>query len=350
MSEKIRLLDLNEQELKDYVKNVLQQPAFRADQIAKWLIAGADIDEMTNLSLALREKIHETAVLGGARIVKTLTSQKDDTRKFLFEMEDGQIVEGVLMSYHHGHTLCLSTQVGCRMGCAFCASTLEGLVRNLTEGEMLGQIIAVNKALGGGRQVDNLVLMGSGEPLDNFNNVVRMLRRLNDPEGLGISLRNVSLSTCGLVDQMDRFSREGLPVTLCLSLHAPNDEIRRQIMPVARAYGIKDAVAALKRYTDRTGRRAIVEYSLIRNVNDSAQCAEELAQLLRGMRVHVNVIALNPVKERSLEAPKPAQVNTFLKTLERCHISATRRRTMGEDIEGACGQLRRKNKEMFEKQ
>ena len=336
------LIDMSGEELREFVTGELGQSAFRAEQIAEWLGRGAEIAEMTNLSRDLREKLSQSCIVGGAKIVKTLTSQHDDTKKFLFELRDGELIEGVLMGYRHGHTLCMSTQVGCRMGCKFCASTLDGLVRNLTAGEMLSQIIAVNHALGGGRHVDNLVLMGSGEPLDNYDEVVSMLRRLNDKHGPGIGLRGVSLSTCGLVERMDRFSKEGLPVTMCLSLHAPNDELRRQIMPVANAYHVKDAIAALGRYIDATGRRGIIEYSLIRDFNDSRKCADELAALLRGMRVHVNVIALNPVKERGLAAPDAKRVAAFLDELEKKHVSATKRRLMGEDIEGACGQLRHK--------
>ena len=344
--EKVALLDLSREQLRAFVTQQLGQSAFRADQIARWLKAGVPIAQMRNLPLSLREALESRCIVGGAEIVRTLRSQHDDTQKFLFSLRDGEMVEGVLMGYRYGHTLCMSTQVGCRMGCAFCASTLEGLVRNLTDGEMLGQVIAVNASLGGGRQVDHIVLMGSGEPFDNYDNVVSMLRRLNAPDGPGIGLRNVSVSTCGLVPAIDRFCGEGLPVTLCLSLHAPNDRIRKSIMPIANAYGIDETIAAFARYIDKTGRRGIIEYSLIAGRNDSPACARELAARLRGLRVHVNVIALNPVRERNLNAPEPARVRAFLQELEACHISATKRRLMGEDIEGACGQLRRKTQKM----
>ncbi|MBP3372861.1 MAG: 23S rRNA (adenine(2503)-C(2))-methyltransferase RlmN [Clostridia bacterium] len=343
--EKVALMDFSYEELCAFVVEELGESKFRADQIGQWLYRGAEIEEMKNLSKDLRAKLSDRCIVGGVKIVKTLKSQHDDTQKFLFELRDGELIEGVLMGYHHGHTLCMSTQVGCRMGCAFCASTLDGLVRNLTAGEMLSQIVAVNKELGGGRHVDNIVLMGSGEPFDNYDQVVSMLRRLNEKNSVGIGLRNVSLSTCGLIPGIDRFKKEGLPVTLCLSLHAPNDQIRNKIMPVSCAYNIKDTIAAFARYIDETGRRGIIEYSLISGVNDSVECAAELSRLLRGLRVHVNVIALNPVKERDLNAPTAARVQAFLKELENRHISATRRRLMGEDIEGACGQLRHKTKQ-----
>jgi 23S rRNA (adenine2503-C2)-methyltransferase len=231
------------------------------------------------------------------------------------------------------------------MGCAVCASTLEGKVRNLTPGEILGQVVCANRHIQAAdpqRRVHNIVLMGSGEPLDNYDNVVKFLRLVNDPKGLNISLRNISLSTCGLVRRMYDFAGEGLPVTLSLSLHAPNDEIRRQIMPVANAYGYEEVLTACKYYIEQTGRRVIFEYALIKNLNSDVRHAEELARRLRGMRCHVNLIPLNDVKERKLEAPDRRTVDAFLKRLELKHISATVRREMGADIEGACGQLRRK--------
>ena len=231
------------------------------------------------------------------------------------------------------------------MGCAFCASTTAGLVRNLAAGEMLGQVIAVNAARGGGRQIVNLVLMGSGEPLDNYDNVVKFLRLVTSSDGLGISPRNISVSTCGLPEGMDRLAGEGLPLTLCLSLHAPDDEGRRALIPAARAYSVKQVVDALRRYVDATGRRAIVEYALIDGVNDSPAHAQRLAALLRGLRCHVNLIPLNAVDEAPLKGSKPQAVERFLQELTRLNVSVTKRRTLGEDIEGACGQLRRRHLE-----
>ena len=320
-------------------------PAFRGRQIFQWIHRGVDFDGMSNLPAALREKLKDEAVAQPVSVRTTRVSALDGTVKFLFALPDGNCVEGVLMRYHHGDTLCVSTQVGCRMGCAFCASTLEGKVRNLTPGEILGQVVTANRhiqASDPGRRVHNIVLMGSGEPLDNYDNVVKFLRLVNDPKGLNISLRNISLSTCGLVRRMYDFAKEGLPVTLSLSLHAPNDEIRRQIMPVANAYSYEEVLTACKYYIEQTGRRVIFEYALIKNLNSDVRHAEELARRLRGMRCHVNLIPLNDVKERKLEAPDRRTVDAFLKRLELKHISATVRREMGADIEGACGQLRRK--------
>jgi 23S rRNA (adenine2503-C2)-methyltransferase len=268
-------------------------------------------------------------------------SPLDGTRKFLFAMKDGQCVEGVLMRYHYGTTLCISTQVGCKMGCRFCASTLDGCVRSLTAAEMLGQVQCANRALDGER-VHNIVLMGSGEPMDNYDNVVRFLRLVSHPDGLNVGLRHISVSTCGLVPKMRAFADEGLPVTLSLSLHAPNDMIRRQLMPIAQRYTISETLDACRYYIEKTGRRVVFEYALIDGVNASAACAQELSDILRGMQCHVNLIPLNTVKERNLYGVTEEQVKAFLAVLEKRHISATRRREMGDDIEGACGQLRKK--------
>ncbi|MBR3274275.1 MAG: 23S rRNA (adenine(2503)-C(2))-methyltransferase RlmN [Clostridia bacterium] len=343
--DRIQLLGLTSEELERFVVGDLKQSRFRAGQIAGWLVRGAEIGEMTNLSAALRAQLNEIAVANPVRIMDSFKSKLDETEKFLYALEDGNLIEGVLMRYHHGDTLCVSTQVGCRMGCAFCASTLEGKVRNLTSGEILGQVVAANRHIRAAdpeRRVHNIVLMGSGEPLDNYDNVVKFLRLVNDPKGLNISLRNISLSTCGLVRRMYDFAKEGLPVTLSLSLHAPNDEIRRRIMPVANAYSYEEVLTACKYYIEQTGRRVIFEYALIKDLNSDVRHAEELARRLRGMRCHVNLIPLNDVKERKLEAPDRRTVEAFQKRLELKHISATVRREMGTDIEGACGQLRRK--------
>ena len=343
--DKLQLLGLTGDELERFVVEELGESRFRAGQIAGWLARGTDIKGMTNLSAALRARLSEIAVANPVRILESYRSKIDETEKFLYALPDGNLIEGVLMRYHHGDTLCVSTQVGCRMGCAFCASTLEGRVRNLTAGEILGQVAAANRhiqARDAERRVHNIVLMGSGEPLDNYDNVVKFLRLVNDEKGLNISLRNISLSTCGLVRRMYDFAAEGLPVTLSVSLHAPNDEIRQKIMPVAHAYPYGEVLAACKHYVEQTGRRVIFEYALIKDLNSDVRCAEELARRLRGLRCHVNLIPLNDVKERHLEAPSRQTVEAFLKRLELKHISATVRREMGADIEGACGQLRRK--------
>lgn len=330
--------------LPDELKTELEQmgeKAFRAKQVFSWLHKGAAFDEMSNLSLALREKLKSTGVDQPVTIQSIHQSQIDGTKKFLFSLRDGNCVEGVLMRYHYGCTLCVSTQVGCRMGCLFCASTLDGCVRNLTAAEILGQVMCANSTLDGER-VHNIVLMGSGEPFDNYDQVIRFLKLVSHPDGLNISLRHISLSTCGLIDKIRSFADENLPVTLSLSLHAPNDEIRKKIMPIARRYNIHETISACKYYLEKTGRRVVFEYALIDGVNADEKQAHELADLLRGMQCHVNLIPLNTVKERNLNGVSNKQVQAFLEVLEKRHISATRRREMGDDIEGACGQLRKK--------
>ena len=339
---KPELVLASEEELVSFVKSV-EEPAYRAKQIHEWVVLKkvGDPDKMTNLSVSLREKLKEHGVDQPVTIRETRVSGLDGTKKYLFALPDGNCIEGVLMRYHYGATLCISTQVGCRMGCRFCASTLDGCVRNLTAAEMLGQVQCANRALGEER-VHNIVLMGSGEPLDNYDQVVRFLRLVSHPEGLNIGLRHISLSTCGLVPEMRRFAEEGLPVTLSLSLHAPNDVIRRQIMPIAHRYTMEDTLAACRNYIEKTGRRVVFEYALIDGVNADEACANELAGKLRGMQCHVNLIPLNTVKERNLYGVSERQVQAFLAVLEKRRISATRRREMGDDIEGACGQLRKK--------
>jgi len=345
MQDKIQLLSMNGAELLRFVTEDVGESKFRAKQIREWLNRGADISEMTNLSGALRAKLAEMAVANPVRIRESYKSKLDGTEKFLYELPDGNLIEGVIMRYHYGDTLCVSTQVGCRMGCAFCASTLEGRVRNLTAGEILGQVVAANRHIkksDAERRVHNIVLMGSGEPFDNYDNVVKFLRLVNDDEGLNISIRNISLSTCGLVNRIYDFAKEGLPVTLSLSLHAPNNSIRQKIMPVANAYEYEKVLEACRHYSEVTGRRVVFEYALIKNMNCDVKHAEELARRLKGIRCHVNLIPLNDVKESELLAPSKQEVQAFLKRLELKNVSATVRREMGADIDGACGQLRRK--------
>ena len=326
-------------------------PAFRGRQIFTWIHKGADFDGMTNLPKALREQLAGMAMAQPVRILQERRSRLDETVKFLFGLADGNCVEGVLMSYHHGHTLCISTQVGCRMGCTFCASTLDGCVRSLTPGEMLGEVLCANRYMQEHAapddapedlRVHNIVLMGSGEPLDNYDNVMKFLRLLREEEGVNIGLRNVSLSTCGLVPKMYQLAEENLPVTLSVSLHAPNDEIRRQTMPVARTYAMEDILRACRNYIDKTGRRVVFEYTLVGGLNCEEKHALELASRLRGLQCHVNLIPLNTVEERDLKSVNEATVRRFMDVLEKQHISVSRRREMGDDIEGACGQLRRK--------
>lgn len=344
---KEQLLSMTPEELGVFLKE-LGQPAFRAKQLFAWLHRGASFEEMTNLPQALRERLSAKCLGNPVAVLETIRSKIDGTIKLLYRLPDGHIIEGVLMRYKYGNTLCLSTQVGCRMGCAFCASTLDGCARNLTPGEMLGQIVCANGVLrrdageGEAPRVGNIVLMGSGEPLDNYDNVVRFLRILRMEGGLCIGMRSVSLSTCGLVPQMRKFAGEDLPVTLSLSLHAPDDEIRRRLMPVARAYSMDEVLQACRNYIDKTGRRVIFEYALIHGVNASPEQAALLASRIRGMQCHVNLIPLNSVPERGLTGVTEREVDAFKRALEQRGISVTRRREMGDDIEGACGQLRRR--------
>ena len=318
-------------------------PAFRGKQIFRWIHQGADFDGMTNLSKDLREELSRKAVAQPVKIGMTRQSELDGTVKFLYELKDGNCVEGVLMRYKYGVSLCISTQVGCRMGCRFCASTLEGRVRDLTAGEMLGEILSANRYLAPEcEKISHVVLMGSGEPLDNYDNVIRFLRLLREEEGIRLSLRNVSLSTCGIVPKMYALADENLPVTLCVSLHAPNDEIRRVTMPIANTWSIDEILKACRYYIQKTGRRVIFEYALSDGINAGEDQAKELADRLRGMQCHVNLIPLNVVEERDMKGVTEDNVRRFLKVLQERNISATRRREMGDEIEGACGQLRRK--------
>ncbi len=339
------LLDFNRQQLEAYAKEK-GQPAFRGKQLFTWLHQGAAFENMSNLPLGFREQLTKEALDQPVQIAEVFSSQKDDTVKFLYALHDGNCIEGVLMSYHHGYSLCVSTQVGCNMGCTFCASTLNGCVRNLSAGEILGQVIAANNYLKGEHKVSNVVLMGSGEPLDNYDDVVTFLRLLKEKEGINLSLRNISLSTCGLVPQIRTLADEGLPVTLCISLHAPNDEIRQKSMPIARRYSMEEILDACRYYLEKTGRRIIFEYALIHNLNSAPAHAKELAGKLRGLQCHVNLIPLNEVEERALQTVSKPVAQAFLKILADNHISATLRRTMGEDIGGACGQLRRSRLEL----
>ena len=301
------LLDLMPDELALYLAE-LGQPAYRAKQLFAWLHKGVPFGEMKNLPLPLRQSLEEACVCMPMELRASFPSQKDDTVKFLYALSDGNLVEGVLMHYHYGHSLCISTQVGCKMGCAFCASTLDGCVRSLSAGEMLAEVLLANQFLGDRGRVGHVVLMGSGEPMDNYDACIRFLRLLNHPEGLNISLRNVSLSTCGLREGILRLAEEGLPVTLSLSLHAPNDRIRKTIMPVANACPLPDLMAAVREYVRRTGRRVVFEYALIDGVNSEASHAVELAALLRGLQCHVNLIPLNHVDERDLRPAPPKKV------------------------------------------
>ena len=318
---------------------------FIAKQVFEWLIRGVrSFDGMTNLSKPLREKLKNTYDLYQPRVLSKQVSKLDGTIKYLWELHDGNCVETVLMRYHYGNTVCISTEVGCRMGCAFCASTLGGLVRRLEPFEMLDQVLFTQ--VDSGLPVSHIVLMGIGEPLDNFENVMRFLELVNSPEGMNISMRHISLSTCGLVPKIDELAKRKLQLTLSVSLHAPNDEVRNKIMPVNRAYPSEELLAACRRYYAQTSRRISFEYAMIDGVNDSEEDARELLRRLKGLPAHFNLIPLNHVEESPLKPSSRAAVAKFQKLLEDGGVPATVRRTLGGDIDASCGQLRRKyNKE-----
>ena len=327
-------------ELKDACQQMGEKP-FRAKQLYDWLhhrLAGS-YDEMTNLSLAFREKLKEQYPLTCLEKVQVQESKIDGTRKYLFRLSDGNVIESVWMKYHHGNSVCISSQVGCRMGCRFCASTIGGLVRCLTPAEMLDQIYRIWEDTG--ERVSNLVVMGTGEPMDNYDNLVRFVRLLSSQEGLNISQRNITVSTCGIVPNMYKLADEGLQITLALSLHAPNDEKRRELMPIANKYSIEQIMEACRYYLRQTGRRISFEYSLVKGVNDTQECAEQLSGLLHGMNCHVNLIPVNPIKERDYRQSEKQAIAAFKNKLERNGINVTIRREMGRDIDGACGQLRK---------
>jgi 23S rRNA (adenine2503-C2)-methyltransferase len=319
----------------------LGQPAFRAKQVFSWLHKGVrSYEEMTNLPKALRDTLAERYPICAPTAVRKQESQKDGTIKYLWQLSDGNCVETVLMRYHYGNTVCISTEVGCRMGCAFCASTLGGLVRKLEPFEMLDQVLFTQ--LDSGLPVSHIVLMGIGEPLDNLDNVLRFLELVNSPEGMNISMRHISLSTCGLVPKIDELASHKLQISLAISLHGPNDEIRNRIMPVNKAYPIEELLAACRRYYDATSRRIHFEYAMIDGLNDSVECAKELLRRLKGLPAHVNMIPLNHVEESPMKPSSRAAVQRFQQTLEDGGVTATVRRTLGSDIDASCGQLRRK--------
>lgn len=319
----------------------LGEKSFRSVQIYEWIHKKCvrSFDEMTNIPSALRAKLKEECVLTSLEEKAVLKSDIDGTEKFLFGLSDGNVIESVLMRYEHGLSVCISSQVGCRMGCSFCASTIGGRIRDLTAGEMLDQIYYIQRYEG--QRVSNVVVMGTGEPFDNFDNFVRFYEMISDKRGLDISGRNITVSTCGLVERIYELADKSYTLTLAISLHAPNDELRRTIMPIANKYSIEEVMKACDYYFEKTGRRITFEYSLIKDVNDTEACAVQLGELLKGRNCHVNLIPVNPVKERSFKKSDAGSLAKFKKLLEKYRINVTIRRGMGSDIDAACGQLRR---------
>lgn len=331
----------NYDELKEEML-AIGEKAFRSKQIYEWLHVklADDFDEMTNLSKGLREKLKENYEIRKVKMIDHQISKVDPTEKFLFELEDGNMVESVLMKYKHGNSVCISSQVGCRMGCRFCASTLDGLERNLTPSEMLRQVYQIQKITG--ERVSNIVIMGTGEPLDNYDNFLKFIHMVSDEHGLNISQRNITASTCGIVPNIRRLAEEKLQITLALSLHGSNQEKRRSLMPVANKYELQEVLEACDYYFEKTGRRITFEYSLVHGVNDTPEDAKELMGILKDRNCHLNLIPVNPIKERNYEKPDKKSAENFKNKLEKNGINVTIRREMGSDIDGACGQLRRK--------
>lgn len=335
--------DIRSMTLPELTKDMAQmgEKAFRAKQIYQWLHEKLvdQFDDMTNLSKPLREKLLDAYCIPQMKIVSVLTSEDKDTKKYLFRLEDGNVIESVWMRYHHGNSVCISSQVGCRMGCRFCASTLLGLERNLLASEMLGQIYAIQNETK--ERVSNIVVMGTGEPLDNYDNLLRFIHLVSGEPGLHISQRNITVSTCGIVEKIRELAKEKLQITLAISLHAPNTEKRRELMPVANRYSVEELLLACKDYFAETGRRISFEYSLVAGVNDNQNEAQQLASLLKGFPCHVNLIPVNPIKERSYTHSGRKQIEAFKLILEKNRINVTIRREMGADINAACGQLRK---------
>ncbi|HIR92368.1 MAG TPA: 23S rRNA (adenine(2503)-C(2))-methyltransferase RlmN [Candidatus Egerieimonas intestinavium] len=340
MSE-LDIRSMTQEELGQVMESLGEKP-FKARQLYQWIHqkAAGSYEEMTNLSKGLREQLKERYPYRNLQAVQVQTSKLDGTQKYLFRLFDGNVVESVLMRYHHGNSVCISSQVGCRMGCRFCASTLDGWTRNLLPSEMLSQIYEIGKITG--ERVSNVVVMGTGEPLDNYDNLLRFIRILTDEKGQNLSQRNITVSTCGLVPQIRQLARERLQITLALSLHAPNQEKREALMPIARRYELGEVMEACRFYFQETGRRMTFEYSLVGGENDSQRDAQELAELLSGFPCHVNLIPVNPIKERNYVQSDKKVILNFKKKLENYGINVTIRREMGRDIDGACGQLRKR--------
>lgn len=338
--EKVDLKTLDFQEMKAEMAKIGEKP-FRAGQIYQWIhekLADSPL-EMTNLSKNLRDTLAEHYDCTCLSVVEVLTSQIDGTQKYLFKLADQNVIESVLMRYKHGNSVCISSQVGCKMGCRFCASTIGGWTRNLTAAEMLDQIYRIQKL--SGERVSNVVVMGTGEPLDNYDNILKFFQMLTDEHGLNISQRNITVSTCGIVSKMKQLADEQLQITLALSLHASNQAKRRELMPIANKYSLEEVIDACQYYFEKTGRRITFEYSLVGGVNDKKEDADELAALIKPLNCHVNLIPVNPIKERDYVQSQKKVIDNFKNKLEKCGINVTIRREMGRDINGACGQLRK---------
>ncbi|MFV0314493.1 MAG: 23S rRNA (adenine(2503)-C(2))-methyltransferase RlmN [Anaerotignum sp.] len=338
--EKVDLKSMDLKEIELFLAE-LGEPKFRSKQLFQWIHQKQvlSFDEMTNLSKSLRDKLQHNATIGVVEVVRRLVSEIDGTRKYLFALENESVIESVLMKYEHGNTVCISTQAGCRMGCKFCASTIDGVERNLSAAEMLSQVYEIQKDCG--ERIHGVVLMGSGEPLDNYESVVKFIRLINDSEGQNMGQRHITLSTCGLTEKMNRLKKEHLQITLAVSLHAPNDEIRRKIMPVAKGNPMEELLATCFDYTEQTKRRITFEYAMMQGVNDSDACAKELALKLRHMLCHVNLIPINDVKEVDYMKSSNDRVKRFAAILQENGVETTIRRKLGTDIDAACGQLRR---------
>ncbi len=337
---KTELISLNYSEIEKLILD-MGQPKFRAKQVFDWIQKGAEsFDDMLNIPKTLRTELEQVSYIGAVKICEKFVSRIDETRKYLLELSDGNFVEAVLMKYEHGYTICISSQVGCRMGCKFCASTIGGKERDLTPGELLSQVICVQKDLG--QKVSNVVMMGIGEPLDNFDNVCKFLELVNSPMGLNIGQRHISLSTCGIAERIRLLADKKLQITLLISLHAPDNIRRSDIMPINKKYPIEELMEACDYYIKTTGRRISFEYTLISGVNDSVQEADKLSALLKGKLCHVNLIPVNKVEETGFEKSNRSKIDAFRKRLEKNGINATIRREMGSDINAACGQLRKK--------
>lgn len=335
----INILDLSLEDLKAWMKEN-KESEFRAKQIFDWLYKNVwNFHDMNNIPLSLRQKLDNCFYIGIPEILQTLKSNSDETEKFLLAYADGNIIECVVMKYKHGNSICVSTQVGCRMGCRFCASTLEGVVRNLTAGEMLAQIMVAQKKIG--ERISNIVLMGSGEPLDNYDNVIKFINYVNADYGLNIGQRHITLSTCGIVPRIIELADRNMQITLAISLHASNDSLRKSMMPIAYKYSLQQLIEACKYYIKKTNRRITFEYALVKDVNDKREHAEELAKLLKGMLCHINLIPVNEVRENLFKKPSSQNIKTFYNILTSFGIETTIRKEMGADINAACGQLRR---------